>query len=214
MKPKENNLEVERDKNKFREVSIHELLTDCCFYYSAGSDITPIMECKNYISKYIYCDIAKFTNTHDNIYKLKRRLSENKFIEILKQNIDARWLGLEENTYSGGYNLKEQYKTSDLSVELSFWELNNVFFYLLYIVWDNTSTWINLFEKNNIKPKAICNYRYEGGVDFEHVELRDDMKPEIWMGHCHRQDYKLIKEIDYYGDYFDSKVDYYERKSI
>jgi len=210
----ENYFDIERITHEMLHVNLQELLTDSCFYYSAGADITPIVECKSHISKYIYCDIAVCSNAHEIIFKLKQRLREKKFIEIQKLNIDARWLGLKDKTYRGEYGLKRQYKAADLLGDFSIWEFRENYFCLLYIVWDNTATWINLFDKHNIKPRAICNYRYECGVDFDYFELREEMKPEIWIGHCHRQDYELIKKIDYYGDYFDFKVDYYEQKKF
>jgi hypothetical protein len=195
--------------------NIKEFLTDCCFYYSAGSDATPIVECLDIVNKFIYCDIQEYSNFNESLYKLKGRLKENNCIEQCYCTLEPEWFRLNERTYKGHYGLRSYFNIHDLKAEFSLWKKDNKYFILIYIDFDNNVIWQNIFLKYQIAPKMICNYCYEGGVDFEFAPISEEMKPEYWLGYGqHIDGYELYKKVNYSSNYGDpgQKIDLYKRQ--
>ena len=45
-----------------------DYFANSCFYYSSGSDATPIVGCKKFTNIFVYCDIQEFSNFSDAIF--------------------------------------------------------------------------------------------------------------------------------------------------
>lgn len=87
----------------------------------------------------------------------------------------------------------------------------------MYINHDNTYTYTDLFVKNEIQPKAICeilpeggslnsNEENQGGGPTLTVEEKKNVLPEFVLGHLYsigdiEQYEKLPNKVEYYGDY-------------
>jgi len=191
-------------KNILR-VDIKEILEDSCYYLSAGADITPIIAFKDFIFSYILSD----TYFNGVLVKLKDRLIQQGFTEIQKFNLDKRFLDFSDDDYEMG----DTYKLENC--EISFWKYGESIYSVLYINFDNTLTYQNLYIKNRIVPKAICEISPDGGsiYSFEENRFRSfspkDKKlilPEFALGHLysigHREEFEKIKDnVEYFGDY-------------
>jgi hypothetical protein len=191
-------------KNILR-VDIKEILEDSCYYLSAGADITPIIAFKDFIFSFILSD----TYFNGVLVKLKDRLIQQGFTEIQKFNLDKRFLDFSDDDYEMG----DTYKLENC--EISFWKNGESIYSILYINFDNTLTYQNLYIKNRIVPKAICEISPDGGsiYSFEENRFRSfspkDKKlilPEFALGHLDtigdREQYEKIKDnVDYFGDY-------------
>lgn len=199
-------------------VRIKDILTDSCFYLSAGADITPIVAFKDVIYSYILCDeylydsIDGIDNKFNGILvKLKDRLIQQGFCEIQKFNIDKHFTGIKDRHWSNGYVSKMK------NCEISFWNRENKIYSILYINHDNTYTYSDLYIKNEIIPKAICELLPEGGSLSSNeenkgggptltVEEKKNILPEYVLGHTysigdHEKYEKISDEVEYYGDY-------------
>ena len=197
-------------------VKIKEILEDSCYYLSAGADITPIIAFKDIIFSYILSDtnlynsISGIDNKFNGILvKLKDRLIKQGFTEIQKFNLDKRFLGFRDIHYDMGYTYKLE------NCEISFWRYGDSIYSILYINFDNTLTYQNLYIKNRIVPKAICEILPEGGsIDLSEqyrssIFYQTEKKlilPEFALGHLDtigdREQYEKFKDnIEYFGDY-------------
>ena len=202
--------------DKISSVHIKEILEDSCYYLSAGADITPIIAFKDIIFSYILSDtnlynsISGIDNKFNGILvKLKDRLIQQGFTEIQKFNLDKRFLDFRDIHYDMGYTYKLE------NCEISFWRYGDSIYSILYINFDNTLTYQNLYIKNRIVPKAICEISPEGGsIDLSEqyrssIFFQTEKKlilPEFALGHLysigHREEYEKIKDnVEYFGDY-------------
>ena len=202
--------------DKISSVHIKEILEDSCYYLSAGADITPIIAFKDIIFSYILSDtnlynsISGIDNKFNGILvKLKDRLIQQGFTEIQKFNLDKRFLDFRDIHYDMGYTYKLE------NCEISFWRYGESIYSVLYINFDNTLTYQNLYIKNRIVPKAICEISPEGGsIDLSEqyrssIFFQTEKKlilPEFALGHLysigHREEYEKIKDnVEYFGDY-------------
>jgi hypothetical protein len=186
-------------------VDIKEILEDSCYYLSAGADITPIIAFKDFIFSYILSD----TYFNGVLVKLKDRLIQQGFTEIQKFNLDKRFLDFSYDDYEMG----DTYKLENC--EISFWKYGESIYSVLYINFDNTLTYLNLYIKNRIVPKAICEILPEGGGIVSWEEDRSSkfspyykklILPDFALGHLHtigdREQYEKIKDnVEYFGDY-------------
>ena len=202
--------------DKISSVHIKEILEDSCYYLSAGADITPIIAFKDIIFSYILSDTNLYNSINgiDNkfngiLVKLKDRLIKQGFTEIQKFNLDKRFLGFRDIHYDMGYTYKLE------NCEISFWRYGDAIYSVLYINFDNTLTYQNLYIKNRIVPKAICEILPEGGsIDLSEqyrssIFYQTEKKlilPEFALGHLDtigdREQYEKFKDnIEYFGDY-------------
>jgi hypothetical protein len=192
-------------------IKIEDLLTESCFYYSCGADISPIIALKDEIHSFIYSDAHTIwgrRNYDEKIYKLKTELRKNNFKEIQTFKIDLDWLVIKNKTFIGGTISDYQLKPEDFLGEFSLWENESKLYFLTYISWDNTATWNNLYVKFKITPTAICNYLYETGIPYNDDDglFKGCGKPKYIIGHNRSADYYCKQQIDYYGHWSDSKT--------
>lgn len=199
-------------------IKMKEILKDSCFYLSAGADITPIVAFKDVIYSYILCDeylydsIEGIDNKFNGILvKLKDRLIQQGFSEIQKFNLDKHFIGIKDRHGSNGYVSKMK------NCEISFWSREDKIYSVMYINHDNTYTYTDLYIKNEIIPKAICeilpeggslcsNLEKQGGGPTLTVEQKKNVLPEYVLGHTYsigdiEQYEKLPDKVEYYGDY-------------
>ena len=196
-------------------VKIKEILEDSCYYLSAGADITPIIAFKDIIFSYILSDknpnsITGIDNNFNGVLvKLKDRLIKQGFTEIQKFNLDKRFLDFRDIRYEIG----DTYKLENC--EISFWRYGDSIYSILYINFDNTLTYQNLYIKNRIVPKAICEISPDdGSIDLSEQYRSSNFNPkekklilpEFALGHLysigHREEYEKIKDnVEYFGDY-------------
>lgn len=199
-------------------IEIKDLLTESCFYYSCGADISPIIALKDEIHSFIYSDAHTnwgYPNYDEKIYKLKTELRKNNFKEIQTFKIDLDWLEIENKTFIDGTVSDYQIKPEDFLGEFSLWENGSKLYFLTYISWDNTATWNNLYVKFKITPTAICNYLKETGIPYNEDDglFKGCGKPKYIIGHNYSDDFYLKQKIDYYGHWSDSKtIDLFELK--
>ena len=87
-----------------------------------------------------------------------------------------------------------------INCEISFWSRENKIYSVMYINYDNTYIYKELFIKNYIIPKAICEYKPDGGALVSNiedvvnpgkltVEEKNNIMPDFYLGH---------KFLDYY----------------
>jgi len=201
-------------------IEIKDLLTESCFYYSCGADISPIIALKDEIHSFIYSDAHTNwgePNYDEKIYKLKTELRKNNFKEIQTFKIYLDWLEIENKTFIDGTVSDYQIKPEDFLGEFSLWENGSKLYFLTYISWDNTATWNNLYVKFKITPTAICNYLKETGIPYNEDDglFKGCGKPKYIIGHNYSDDFYLKQKIDYYGHWSDSKtIDLFELKKI
>ena len=200
-------------------IRVEDVLNDSCFYLSAGADITPIVAFKDIIYSYILCDLHLYNSIEgiDNkfngiLVKVKDRLIQQGFLEIQKFNLGKDFLGIEDRPYS------YQNVSKMINCEISFWSRENKIYSVMYINEDNTYIYKELFIKNNIIPKAICEYKPEGGgfyanIDFVNpgkwtLEEKNNIMPDFYLGHKfldsigNADQYELITDtVKYFGDY-------------
>ena len=203
--------------DKISSVHIKEILEDSCYYLSAGADITPIIAFKDIIFSYILSDtnlynsISGIDNKFNGILvKLKDRLIRQGFTEIQKFNLDKKFLDFRDIHYEMGDTFKLE------NCEISFWRYGESIYSVLYINFDNTLTYQNLYIKNRIVPKAICEILPDGGSITSWKENGGQSNlspmekklilPEFALGHLysigHREEYEKIKDnVEYFGDY-------------
>ncbi len=199
-------------------IRLKDLLVDSCFYLSAGADITPIVGFKDQIYTYILCDkylydAAEGINNSflGILVKIKDRLNKYGFTEIQKFNLDKHFLGMKDIEGRGGYIYEMK------NCEISFWSRENKIYCVLYINHDNTLTYKDLYIKNGIVPKAICEIIPDGGSMSSEVESYDgrptltvqeknNVLPEYVIGYLisvgNYDSYETLPEkIDYLGSY-------------
>jgi hypothetical protein len=197
-------------------LEVKDLLNDSCFYLSAGADITPIVAFKDLINSYVLCDkdlvnsIQGIDNRFNGILiRLKDKLLRTGFLEIQKFNLDKQFLNIRDRHYEGGYTDELQ------NCEVSFWHKDKKIYCILYINFDNTFTFIDLYLKNNIIPKAICEILPDGGSmtdskEDKYGKLKPEEKkkilPEFTLGHMYsigdiKQYEELPGKVEYFGDY-------------
>ena len=199
-------------------IEIKDLLTESCFYYSCGADISPIIALKDEIHSFIYSDAHTNwgePNYDEKIYKLKTELRKNNFKEIQTFKIDLDWLEIENKTFVDGTVSDYQIKPEDFLGEFSLWKNGSKLYFLTYISWDNTATWNNLYVKFKITPTAICNYLKETGIPYNEDDglFKGCGKPKYIIGHNYSDDFYLKQKIYYYGHWSDSKtIDLFELK--
>ncbi|MDX2283488.1 MAG: hypothetical protein NW241_04970 [Bacteroidia bacterium] len=199
-------------------ITIRDVLEDSCFYLSAGADITPIVAFKDIIYSYILCDeylydsIKGVDNKFNGILvKVKDRLIQQEFFEIQKFNIDKHFVGIKDRYWGNGYVSRMK------NCEISFWSRENKIYSAMYINHHNTCAYTDLYIKNDIMPKAICEILSEGGSlcsSLENqgskltltVEEKKNVLPEYVLGHTYSigdiaQYEKLPDKVEYFGDY-------------
>ena len=199
-------------------IGVKDILSESCFYLSAGADITPIVAFKDVIFSYILCDEHLYnaiegieSKFNGILVKLKDRLIQQGFCEIQKFNLDKHFIGIKDRHWSNGYVSKLK------NCEISFWNRENMIYSIMYINHDNTYTYTDLYIKNNIVPKAICeilpdggslcsNIENQGGAPTLTVEEKKNVLPDYLLGHTYsigdiEQYEKLPDKVDYYGDY-------------
>lgn len=199
-------------------IRVKDILEDSCFYLSAGADITPIIAFNNVIYSYILCDeyltnsIKGIDNKFNGILiKVKDRLIQQGFLEIQKFNLDKHFLGIKDRHWSNGYISKLK------NCEISFWSMENKIYSVMYINHDNTYVYKDLYIKNGIMPKAICeilsdggslcsNMEDQGGGPTLTVEEKKNVLPEYALGHTNSigdvELYEKLPDIpEYFGDY-------------
>jgi hypothetical protein len=97
--------------------------------------------------------------------------------------------------------------------EISFWNKNDNIYCVLYINHENTFTYSDLYIKNRITPKAICELLPEGGsisINTLPVEEKKKILPKYVLGHMYSigdsSEYERIsEEVEYFGDYLTSE---------
>ena len=200
-------------------IRVEDVLNDSCFYLSAGADITPIVAFKDIIYSFILCDLDLSNSIEgiDNkfngiLVKVKDRLIQQGFLEIQKFNLGKDFLGIEDRPYS------YQNVSKMINCEISFWSRENKIYSVMYINDDNTYIYKELFIKNYIIPKAICEYKPEGGGFYANteffkartltVEQKNNVMPDFYLGHKfldsigNADQYELITDnVKYFGDY-------------
>lgn len=181
------------------------ILGQSLFYYCCGKDPTPIIAFGHDYPLYIYSDIVDYGSG----------------------DFDAETQILYERLEHAGFQLCDmrEVKLGDKSV-LTMWNtLQEKSFFLLYVKNDASEIFDKIYfdnEKNDdIKPKCICNYRYEffEGIrkppygDSNHDFFnRIEKRIEYIFGYCDNEKYQCIGEYDYYGDYGkNTKVPLFQR---
>jgi hypothetical protein len=195
--------------------NIRVFLKDSCFYYSAGADHSPIVSCLDLTKHFIYCDKHGKKNNNEKLFTLKSRLQEHSYTELGYCSLPAQWFNLYDEKYYGSYGLRCPYPTNLLKADFSLWKSKQSYFVLIYINFDNNAIWHNIFVKNKIAPKLICNYCHEDGVDFNKAKFDNDMLPDFWLGHTHGlKDFIFQSRIPYLGmgRTEREKIDLYQRK--
>lgn len=94
---------------------------------------------------------------------------------------------------------------------LSIWKYNEHTFYLIYAQNDASKAFIEIYD--DIIPKCICNYRYE--LSNRSLLQRAEKETTYILGHCFDDNFMVIDEIQYYGDYSfnkDVKIKLYKEK--
>ncbi|MBN8706519.1 MAG: hypothetical protein J0L62_11645 [Bacteroidetes bacterium] len=189
------------------QIRIKDILTDSCFYLSAGADITPIVAFKDIIYSYILCDLYLYTSIEgiENkfngiLVKMKDRLNQQGLVEIQKFNLSKRFLGIKDSRWSIDYNSEFQ------NCEISFWNMEDKLYSVLYINHDNTRTYRDLYIRNGMMPKAICELLSEDGGLRLTVKEKKDTLPEYVLGHLYSigdiEQYERISEnVEYFGDF-------------
>lgn len=176
-------------------IQLEDVLRDSCFYQSAGSDITPIVAFKDTIYSYVLCDLELYAPMRGigdpffgTLVKVKCRLLDQGFSEIQKFNVGKRFFGVEK--------LQHSFVTNN---EISFWLKDEKLYCILYLVWDNTEAYRNLYQKNNITPKALCTIAAYGAITGEDRRFR----PEYEL--CHHLPFEgyeeVSKKVEYFGDF-------------
>lgn len=191
-------------------------LKSSCFYYSAGADPSPIVGCLNLTQHFIYCDIQECRrNKSELLYTLKSRLQEHHFTELYYCSLYPEWFKLYEEKYFGGYRLRYSYPIDEFKSEISIWKTNESYFVLIYIIFDNNDIWHHIFLEIKTAPKIICNYKFEGGFDYEKAEFKNAMLPEYWLGYTPAvEEFVFESSIPYYGEPIDrkQKIELYRNK--
>jgi hypothetical protein len=207
---------IDRLTEMLLRIDTVELIKNCCFYYSCGADITPIIALKDEINSFIYCDAHTFwgyPNYDEKIFKMKTALRENNFVEIQNFKIDLEWIGLQNKTYVGGTIYDQRLSSDDFLGEFSLWKNENKFYFLTYISWDNTALWDNLFLKNKISPMAICNFLNETGIPIynEDGKFNINENPKYILGYNYSSEYALKEKVKYFGHWSDCEtIDMFE----
>lgn len=185
-------------------VDIRNILTNSCFYYCAGRDITPIMALENYIHSFIYCDNCMYQKYDESLYIFKQKLRINDYIEIQKINIDLEYFKLNnENMEKIIRSLEMQPFDTLLSKgEFSIWEKNGHLYSIFYLCWDDICVWNNLYKKHLIYPTVICNIAPESSLlRWDSCDENNLPKYVIGYGHHISESYNVIGEVEYFGDY-------------
>lgn len=196
-------------------INIKDLLKDSCFYLSAGADITPIVTFKDMIYSYFFCDEHLYTSIqgvenrfNGTLVKVKDRLIQQGFLEIQKFNLDKRFLGISDKRRYGMMRKLE-------NCEISFWRKEDNIYSIVYMNYDNSLAYKDLYLKNNIVPKAICEILPEGGYlrsteqsecGLFTIEEKKLISPEFVLGNLisiddRNQYIELQSDIQYFGDY-------------
>lgn len=189
-------------------VRLKDILTDSCFYLSAGADITPIIAFQNEIRTFIFCDeYASSPNSNRSIeeflLKIENKLQKEFFLKKSNENIDKNILKVRAFHYSNG----EKDKLGKVSMSL--WEKNKKIYCLIYLNWDNSMAFHRLYVENDIIPKAICEILPDGGsigID-SIIKIPSKFRmPKYSIGHNYSignpEEYELISsDLEYYGEY-------------
>lgn len=193
-----------KEENLNSPLILEDVLNGSCFYLSAGSDITPIMAFQDKIRTYIFCD-------------------EYGCFENSKRSIKDKWLIIDEKLQKQNFTKLGTYRVNEKSFEIfnspsrcrlenismSFWKKNKKTFCLIYFNWENSLTFHNLYVKNKIIPKAICEILPDGGSIGKHSRIQIPYRfrmPEYSIGHNYsvgkHDEYELVLEnLKYFGEY-------------
>jgi hypothetical protein len=184
------------------------ILENSCFYYCAGSDITPIIALEGYIHSFIYSENGFDQNFNGCLLKLKDRLQKKGFNEIQKMNIDQQCLNLHKSDFLITYS--ETFRGLPTG-EFSIWENGSNIFSLIYLCWDDIYVWNCLYKKYQVYPIVICNSNPEGSHMFaDRWNWNKNNMPKYVIGHENHLGNNFIKigEVDYYGDYANNSTVY------
>ena len=94
------------------------------------------------------------------------------------------------------FNLIEKQEIST-NTTLSLWKYNDDTFYLIYAVNDASKAFKEIYD--DVIPKCICNYRYE--LTNRHILQNAEINTQYILGHCFDENFIVVDEILYYGDY-------------
>lgn len=95
---------------------------------------------------------------------------------------------------------------------LSMWKYDENTFYLIYAQNDASVAFKKIY--GDIIPKCICNYRYE--LSNKTLLQQAEKETTYILGHCFDDNFMVIDEIQYYGDYSfnkDVKIKLYKEKN-
>lgn len=198
-------------------VRLEDILTDSCFYLSAGTDITPIVAFKDVIYSYILCDEGVYSELKGikdkflrGLIKVKDRLIRHGFLEIQKFNLDRHFLRIRDRRTTYGQVQNPKMK----NCEISFWSKDDKVYSIMYIMHDNTCAYSELYKQNGITPKAVCENRADGGYLYrgypEESEERNALLPfpEFVLGQtcsvANASQYETLSDkVEYLGDFGD-----------
>ncbi len=192
-----------------------DIIDNSCFYYCSGSDITPIIAFEGFIHSFVYSDNCVHQNYDEALFKLKNKLRNENYIEIQKINIDLSFFRLHKFDLATIRIPNYSRIVKPLpSGEFSVWRKEKKYVSLLYLCWDDICVWKNLYERNNIYPIAICNWRPESSnmynIDNFFVWNEANL-PQYVIGHANHLDeikYKEVGKVKYFGDYFNENTLY------
>lgn len=180
-----------------------DILNGSCFYLSAGADITPIIALQDEIRTFIFCDeYASYGNSTRSIKDMwliiDEKLQKQKFNKLgtLRVNKDS-------------FKISDNHRSRLENISMSFWEKEKKAFCLIYFNWENSLAFHNLYVKNKIVPKAICEILPDGGSIGKHSMIQIPYifrMPEYSIGHNYsvgkHEEYELISEdLEYLGEY-------------
>ena len=181
-------------------IEIRNILENSCFYYCAGSDITPIIALEKYIHSFIYCDNCLDQDGYEALFQLKKKLQNNCYNEIQKLNVDLSILPNFKNLEK--YRDTKYLKIKRPKDELSIWEKDGHFYCIFYLFWDDICAFNNLYKKNMIHPIVICNIAPTNS-QLGWYFCNDNKLPKYVIGygfHINKL-FKKIGQLKYFGDY-------------
>lgn len=166
-----------------------DVLRQSLFYYCSGKDPTPIAAFGAKIPLYVYVD--SFIYMKNDFFTEKAEL----YKRLIRLNFSlSKKIALK---------LRGRLKAGE-NAELTIWKTaQGANFALLFVQGDAEETFKSIYRGskngNYIKPRYVCNYRYElrDKVILEQLEKR----AEYIMGHCFEPNFRCIGEYGYYGDY-------------
>ena len=166
------------------------LLSESLFYYCAGTDPTPVIALFDRFSLFIYSDILDYgrSDLEKETEKLEKKLEKHGFklirVETANSLADA---------------VLYEFERDGASV------------FLLYAAGDAWKTYEALYGRDGIiLPKCIANIRYE--MDTRKF-LPIEKEVSYILGYSYSRMHRKIDTFEYYGDYSEKEVKFFERIS-